>query len=94
MMNENENTFKKTIDEAFNKINQFQGGNILFYKKFHRSRAVVSTWKAGKVIPQHDDILKFIEVSNEVIRECIAEKEARNKKQSELMSEFTSLVSA
>ncbi len=93
-MHENEKSFVALINEAFDKINKFEGGNTLFYGRFHKSRAVVSTWKSGKVLPTQTDILKFIKVSNEVIKECNAEIEKRNREQIELMTEFTGLISA
>jgi hypothetical protein len=93
-MNEREKPLAELIDEAFDKINSFEGGNTLFYKRFHKSRAVVSTWKSGKVQPTQSDVLKFIKVSNEVIKECKAEFEKRNQEQIVLMDEFTGLISA
>lgn len=92
-MKNNEKGVSDVINEAFAKINKFEGGNELFYSRFHKSRAVVSTWKSGKVVPVQTDMIKFMKVSNEVIKECTVESEKRNKEQSKLMNEFTNLTS-
>jgi|GEM_PF-4850995 len=93
-MNDNRKSFVSVIDDTFEKINRFEGGNTLFYKRFHKSRAVVSTWKSGKVQPHHSDILKFIKVANEVIKELRVETDKRNQEQAELLTEHAYLISA
>ncbi len=87
-------TIPQIIGNAFDKINQFEGGNALFYERFHKSRAVVSTWKAGRVTPAQTDVTKFIKVSNEVIRELTEVRDRRREEQSFLLGEFSSLTSA
>ncbi|SDE83434.1 hypothetical protein SAMN04487996_107133 [Dyadobacter soli] len=91
---ENEKAFPILVKEAFSKINEFAGGNSLFYSKFFKSRAVVSSWKSGKVKPMPGDIIEFISVSTEVIRECQALRSKEEERQHELISEFNALVSA
>lgn len=92
-METNEAGFDQIVSEAFAKINQFSDGNILFYQKFNKSRAVISTWKSGKAIPPPSEILRFISVSNEVIKECLQNCKRQEIERTELLKEFQSLVS-
>ena len=94
LMKLNDKSIKEIIEEAFAKINQFEDGNTLFYQKFHKSRAVVSTWKASKVVPSDQDIGIFIKTASEVIKELSMKKEKAVKENSKLMNEFNSLISA
>jgi len=86
--------FMQLIDDAFAKINRFEDGNTLFYSRFHKSRAVVSTWKSGKVIPSETDKGLFLKTASDVIKELKVKKEAKDKENNKLLSEFTSLLSA
>ncbi|MCF0060142.1 hypothetical protein MUK70_12895 [Dyadobacter chenwenxiniae] len=85
---------KPMIDQAFAKINQFPGGNTLFYTRFSKSRAVVSTWKSGKVVPSDKDLMEFLQVSNDVIKELRDIQAQSIVRQTELLEEFQSLILA
>lgn len=93
-MHENKMSIITLINEAFDKINKFEGGNILFFQRFHKSRAVVSTWKSGKVVPSDTDIGNFIRTANDTIRELSEEKARQEKENAELLNEFQTLLSA
>lgn len=93
-MEKTEKKFTQLIDDAFAKINKFQNGNVFFYGRFHKSRAVVSTWKSGKVVPSEADKGLFLKTANDVIKELQVKKEEMDAENSELLNEFTSLVSA
>jgi hypothetical protein len=84
---------KDLIDRAFTKINQYRGANYIFYERFSKSRAVVSTWKSGKVIPSQKDISEFLSVSNQLIKEMQESMELSKLHQAKLMEEFQSLIS-
>ena len=68
-MNDKHKSIVSVIGDTFEKINRFEGGNTRFYDRFHKSRAVVSTWKSGKVVPSDTDIGNFIRTANDTIRE-------------------------
>ncbi len=91
-MNGNEKKTTQIINEAFDTINKFENGNALFYKKFNKSRAVVSFWKSGKITPTISDMIRFIKVSNEVIKTCRAKDEKVNERKAQLLDTFSHLV--
>jgi len=89
-----EKSFEQLIDAAFTKINRFKDGNALFYSKFPKSRAVVSNWKSGKVVPTESDKGLFLKTASEVIKQLKIKEEKLDRANNQLLSEFTSLVSA
>ncbi len=93
-MEKTEKTFRQIIDEAFSKINEFEGGNALFYERFHKTRSDVSKWKTGRVVPSNSDIVKFIKVSNTVIKDCTVARNRLMKEHSKLVNEFSNLITA
>lgn len=93
MKDNSEKQFHQIIDEAFAKINSYPDGNSLFYQRFTKSRAVVSSWKSRKVRPTETDQIHFISVSNDVIRDCEAERVQKEAQRIDLINEFQALVS-
>lgn len=85
--------FSDIVKNAIQKINEFEGGNTLFFGRLGKSRSRVTHWKSGAVIPKVEDQIKFIETAEETIKELREKRCNIESDRSQAISRFNNLIS-
>lgn len=85
---------KEVITKSIEKINQYPGGNRLFFTKLGMSRTMVSQWKSGRARPSEEMKIKIMVAATETISECEEEKRRLDSERDRIIGQLQSLISA
>jgi hypothetical protein len=92
IMTADDPSFPDLVRKTFEKINQHSGANEEFYKRFSRSRVLISHWKSGKLVASYSDQTEFVKVATEVIKEFSEKHEALRVQNEQMIKEFQTLL--
>lgn len=84
--------FSDLIQRSFEKINQHPGANKEFYKRFSRSRVLISKWRSGRANPSMADQAEFVSIASQVIKEYSQKQKALAAENEKQLKEFQALL--
>lgn len=91
-MKKSKDAFPQLITQTFERINQYEGANDDFYRRYGKSRAIVSSWKSEKLVASYLDQTAFIKIASEVIQEYSSKHEALKTQNEQMIKDFQTLL--